>query len=268
MTIKHGSRLRHAITIASGIPLTVGLLAACQLSTKSEGAAYAEDCPNDSKLATSVHLDVSGSFITDKLDGQRLAVVRDSIGRTAACGGHLRVSAFAGSSAGTAVLFDDDLHLKGSTETARLRRIPALIDELTQQIEDGYNSLPEMTGGTDVVGQLRGDQEYVAQLGEGYSLWSITATDGLQTAGVQWRKLIDARTAEAEASALQLADSSRAQTAGSCSSSLANTGTSFRSRNISTYSRNRSRYSLINIQAKSECVVIFAISLAIPSIFS
>lgn len=206
MTIKHGSRLRHAITIASGIPLTVGLLAACQLSTKSEGAAYAEDCPNDSKLATSVHLDVSGSFITDKLDGQRLAVVRDSIGRTAACGGHLRVSAFAGSSAGTAVLFDDDLHLKGSTETARLRRIPALIDELTQQIEDGYTSLPEMTGGTDVVGQLRGDQEYVAQLGEGYSLWSITATDGLQTAGVQWRKLIDARTAEAEASALQLAD--------------------------------------------------------------
>jgi hypothetical protein len=100
------------------------------------------------------------------------------------------------------VLYDDKLHLKGSTETARLRRIPALVDEVTQQVSEGYSNLPTMTGGTDVVGQLRGDQEYLAQLGSGYSLWSITATDGLQTAGVQWRKLTDSSTAEAQADGL------------------------------------------------------------------
>lgn len=206
MTTKHVSRLRHALTIASGVPLTAALLAACQLSSQSEGAAYAVNCSKDSKLGTAVHLDVSGSFVTDKLDGQRLDIVRDAIGRTAACGGHLQIRAFAGSGAGTAVLYDDELHLKGSTETARLRRIPALIDSITKQVSEGYTNLPTMTGGTDVVGQLRGDQEYVAQLGSGYSLWSITATDGLQTAGVQWRKLTDSSTAEAQANGLPLAD--------------------------------------------------------------
>ncbi|MTD46701.1 hypothetical protein GKE82_21010 [Conexibacter sp. W3-3-2] len=206
MTNTHVSRLRHAISMLLGLVLAVGSLTACQLSAGSEGAAYAENCPKHSKLATAVHLDVSGSFVTDQVDGQRLGIVRDAIGRTAACGGHLQIRAFAGSGAGTAVLYDDELHLKGSTETARLRRIPALIDSITKQVSEGYTNLPTMTGGTDVVGQLRGDQEYAAQLGSGYSLWSITATDGLQTAGVQWRKLTESGTAEAQAKGLALAD--------------------------------------------------------------
>lgn len=206
MTTNHASRVRHAVTALAGIPLTLGVLTACQLSSTAGGTTYAQNCPKDSKLATSVHLDVSGSFVTDKLDGQRLAVVRDAIGRTAACEGHLQIRAFAGSQAGTAVLYDAELKLKGATETARLRRIPALIDEVSEQVAGAYTKVPPMTGGTDIVGQLRGDQEYVAQLGQGYSLWSVTATDGLQTAGVRWRDLTKAGTAEAQAQHLTLAD--------------------------------------------------------------
>lgn len=211
MTTKHVSRTRHDLTTLTGLGLSLGALAACQLSSHEGAAQFLDDCPKDAKLATSVHLDVSGSFITSELDGQRLAILRDAIARTAACKGHLQVKAFAGSGAGTAVLFDDGLQLKGSTDNARLRRIPALVDDITDQVAAGYGDLPTMTGGTDVVGQLRGAREYIDQLGGGYTLWAIVATDGLQTAGVRTKRLTQQRGAEQEAGRLPVTDLSNAE---------------------------------------------------------
>lgn len=207
MTTTHTSGARRALSLVAGLGLTLGSLAGCGISEVTGGdTEWLATCPEDAKLATSLHYDASGSSTTGELSDQDLVILRDAVGRTAACRGHLRVSAFAGSSAGTSELFDSELHLKGATDTARLRRIPALVDEVVEQVAADYRSLPEMTGGTDVVGQLRGDREYVEQLGEGYRLWSITVTDGFQTAGIRVRKLGDRGAAQEAAQTLPTVD--------------------------------------------------------------
>jgi len=67
-------------------------------------------------LASDVRLDASGTFVAADISGEIESVLRDVAARTAVCGGHLRVSAFSGTSAGTVTLFDEELGLHGATE--------------------------------------------------------------------------------------------------------------------------------------------------------
>ena len=181
---------------------TIVGVSSCSLSNTTPavaaGQAWEKTCPAGHKLAMAVNFDGSDSSVTESLQGRRLEILRDSIARTAVCSGHLRVNMFAGSRAGDVELFNGELSLKGSTDTARFRRVPDLVAEVTETVSAAYADLPEMTDGSDIVGQLTADREYVEQLGKGYALSAVLDTDGYHNAGLragQIRSIADAQSA-------------------------------------------------------------------------
>jgi len=178
------TRLANLVALA----LLLILLAACALTPKTgllaEGKSWQASCPPGKKLATDVRIDASGTFIASEVGGDLEAILRDAAARTAVCrGGHLRVSAFAGSSAGTATLFDDDLTLTGATQIARLRRIPGVQDRVVETVAKKYQAISGLRGGSDVVGQFRLSHETLNQLGPDYVLSATYVTDGMQNVG-------------------------------------------------------------------------------------
>jgi hypothetical protein len=107
--------------------------------------------------------------------------------RTAICGGHLRVTAFAGTSAVTRPMYDGELQLAGATDIARLRKVPALVEDVMSTVSKGYQAAlaaPPAGDGSDITGQYRLAGEYAAQLGSGYKLDYTLLTDGFQNTGV------------------------------------------------------------------------------------
>lgn len=169
----------------------------------AEGKALQAACPSGQMIASDVRVDASSTFVAGEVSGDFEALLRDEAARTAVCGGHLRVSAFAGSSAGTVTLFDEELGLPGATENARFRRIPGVQDHVVDEVSKNYGQFDGMAGGSDIVGQFRLADEYVRQLGEQYVLNLVAYTDGLQNAGVDVGAARDA--AEAEQMAQELA---------------------------------------------------------------
>ena len=142
-------------------------------------------CPKDTKLASKVDIDVSGSGRSADLGVERTAVVVQVARRTAICGGHLRVSAFSVTSAATANLYDQELTLDGATDNARLRHVSALVDDISKQVTETYPSaLKKLSpNGSDIIGQYRLAAEYKQQLGSGYRLELTILTDGYQAGG-------------------------------------------------------------------------------------
>lgn len=133
--------------------------------------------------AAMVTIDVSGSGRDQNIADQHLDAVRMVVRRTAICGGHLRVTAFAGTSAVTRPLYDDELQLAGATDIARLRKVPALVDEVMATVDGSYQealSTPPAGDGSDITGQYRLAGEYAAQLGSSYTLDFTLLTDGFQ----------------------------------------------------------------------------------------
>jgi len=167
--------------------LSLVLVAGCSapvVGVLAEGKSWQASCPSGKKLATDVRIDASGTFKASEIGGDLEVILRDAAARTAVCGpGHLRVSAFAGSSAGTATLFDGDLTLTGATEVARLRRIPGVQDRVVEMVAKNYEAISGLRGGSDVVGQVRLSGEYLNQLGPDYVLSATYVTDGLQNVG-------------------------------------------------------------------------------------
>ena len=142
-------------------------------------------CP-DKKLASMVSVDVSGTGRDEEIAAGHLKAISYVVRRTAVCGGHLRVTAFAGTSAATRELFDGELQLAGATEIARLRKAPKAVDEVMSMVTKSYGealTLPPQGNGSDVVGQYRLAHEYGAQLGVEYALGFLLLTDGFQTVG-------------------------------------------------------------------------------------
>ncbi|MFL6090462.1 MAG: hypothetical protein ACJ71Z_10005 [Aeromicrobium sp.] len=137
-------------------------------------------------------------------------MLRDVAARTAVCGGHLRVSAFSGTSAGTATLFDDELGLVGATENARFRRIPDIQDHVVGEVSKKYGDFQGLAGGSDVVGQFRLADEYVRQLGQGYVLQEYVVSDGMQNKAIDIGDASDSTEAEAMAHQLVVPDLSGA----------------------------------------------------------
>jgi hypothetical protein len=166
-------------------------MSACGINGTPQGALgqaqqILASCPKGTKLASKVDIDVSGSSRTATLQPERSNAIGDMAGRTAICGGHLRVTAFSASSAATVVLYDGELSLPGATDNARLRRVPDLVTTVMATVTGAYGAkIGQLSpGGSDIVAQYRLAAEYLQQLGADYQLHLVLLTDGFQTAGI------------------------------------------------------------------------------------
>lgn len=174
-----------ALAIASLAALT-----ACGIPTQATGELGQDQATlaacSGTRLASMVSVDVSDTGRDQTIADQHLKAIAAVVRRTAICGGHLRVTAFSGTSATTLELYDGELQLAGATDIARLRKVPALVEATMATISKGYQAAlttPPQGGGTDVTGQYRLPAEYAAQLGSGYRLDYVLLTDGLQNVG-------------------------------------------------------------------------------------
>ncbi len=142
-------------------------------------------CPKDMKYATKIDLDVSGSGRTPTLSDDRLTIIKEQARTTAICGGHLLVTEFSATSAATIALYDDELVLDGATDTARLRRVQQLVDDISNKVTEAYPpAIKKISPAqSDILAQFRLAAEYRAQLSSGYRLRFIVLTDGFQTVG-------------------------------------------------------------------------------------
>lgn len=177
------TQARTVVPAVTGAVLALGFAAACSaplVGVLAEGKDLQGTCPKGQLLASDVRLDASGTFVAADISAEIESVLRDVAARTAVCGGHLRVSAFSGSSAGTVTLFDEELVLHGATENSRFRRIPGVQDHVVDEVSEHYGNFEGLDGGSDIVGQFRLADEYVRQLGEKYVLSEVIVTDGLQ----------------------------------------------------------------------------------------
>lgn len=138
-------------------------------------------CPDGLLLNTVVHEDASGSGSSKEITTQRLDIIEVLARRTAVCGGTLTVSAYSAGSAATAPIYSGELIMPGATDNARLRRVPAAVDQVMREVRTNWNnalaSVPG--GGTDIAGMWRLAAEQQAQAGDGYQLVYVNLTDGL-----------------------------------------------------------------------------------------
>lgn len=155
----------------------------------AHGKQIAASCPVGRSVAGRGAIDVSAHMRAVAADAGRLDPIRQLVRRTLICGGRLRVDAFSGSAAATASVFDADLHLPGATENARLRREPAMTDEvmstIIKQLPAAAERLP-LTG-SDVLAQFGMSAEYLRQVdpdGSRFALDLVVTTDGAQSEGV------------------------------------------------------------------------------------
>jgi len=179
--------------ISLGIVIAVATsLAACGTVSSPHGELarnkeILSTCDRAKPPASLVELDVSGSSLSDAIVKERMTALTSIVRRTAICSGYLRVSLFSVSSANTAALFDGPLHLEGATDSARLKRVPRVVDETMTNIRRAYGptvkSMP--TKGSDVTSVYRLGAEWITQLGSGFRLHLYVFTDGFQTVGVQ-----------------------------------------------------------------------------------
>lgn len=179
-------KLTAAVAAAS-----LSTLSACSMAVQAGGDLGQDQrllasCP-DKKLASMVSVDVSGTGRDEGIAAQHLQAISFVVRKTAICGGHLRVTAFDGTSAKTRELYDGELQLPGATDIAKLRRAPAVVEEAMTSVTDGYQTAlrePPVGDGSDITGQYRLAAEYASQLGDQYILQFLLETDGFQTTGV------------------------------------------------------------------------------------
>jgi hypothetical protein len=179
--------------------------------------AVLASCPPNTDAAVDVRDDESGSRRTAALVGENRKAVLDALTRAAVCGhgvGRFRLDLFSASIASATNVVDADLALPGSTDIARLRDVPAMVERVTKMIDDSFasaaNSLTE--GGTDLPAQLFAAQQFIAQTrantqqGEPpYQLDLVMLTDGESNAGQSYVPLsatVAAATAQAKATSV------------------------------------------------------------------
>lgn len=190
--MKHHRTNRPALRLIAGTVALTAAVSGCnppETPNLAHARSVAASCPKGGhQVAAIVASDESGSRRGSTAKPVQQAVIREVAERTAICGGHLRVSVFAGSVV-TATAFDGDLHLDGATDTARLRTASKVTDAVLEQLN---NSLPAAVaelaeGATDIVAQLDLADQYESQLtasGRRYNLEVAVLTDGIQTAQI------------------------------------------------------------------------------------
>jgi hypothetical protein len=172
---------------------SVGLVAlsACGASSSASGELadlkqVLASCEPDTRPGSLIQIDGTASNHSAAITKQRLVAIEKIVQQTAVCSGHLRVVVFSVSSSATTVLFDGPLRLEGATDNARLKRVPALVNEVMSQIKKAYEpaiaALP--LGGSDVTAMYRLASEWINQLGDPFHLQLYLFTDGVQNIGV------------------------------------------------------------------------------------
>ncbi|TDD62044.1 hypothetical protein E1263_05380 [Kribbella antibiotica] len=175
----------HIVAVLVALVLLVGCGPKPEIGQLADDRQILKTCPNDTKYATKLDLDVSGSGRTPELDAARLDIVKEQARSTAICGGHLLVTAFSATSAATVALYDEELTLPGATDNARLRRVSNLVDDISNKVAAAYPPAIKKVSPaqSDITAQFRLAAEYRNQLGSTYRLRLVILTDGFQTVG-------------------------------------------------------------------------------------
>ncbi len=184
----------------------IALAAAALTLTACAGHAPGDLGELQSELATCPDVPLN---VYDLVDGtatsqdttiarEHLRSIEADIQRAAVCGGHVTVAAF-GSNSVTAPIYEGDLEAPGSTDIAKLRRVPGMVEDAMAEVTTNYASaikiLPQ--GGTDVTGLFRLLGE-ARDLRPDMQLQATIYTDGLTNQSVN----IDRTLTDAEAIAL------------------------------------------------------------------
>lgn len=194
---------RRGLAFGIGVVLgVVGLLAGCTATPPGDLGrlqTVLAACPDDGKHLNSYNaVDGSSSAQDNTIAREYVSYVKSQVEKVAVCGGHIEVVAF-GTNSVIVPIYASDLEVPGATDLAKLRRVPALVDEVMAEITKNYKPamalLPE--GGTDVTGLLRLFEE-AAALRPDMRLEVAALTDGLTNQGV----VIDHTLTDAEATAL------------------------------------------------------------------
>lgn len=184
MTLHTVPRTLSALTLATGIALLAGCTSTAT-GELGENQKLLAACPPGMPLDSFVLVDGSGSSDSPAITGERLSTIEAIARKTAVCGGHLTVRAFSSGSAATTLIYDSELSLPGATDNARLRRVPAAVDQAMGDVKSEYReaiaSLPG--GGSDISGVYRLLGEEAAQR-NGMRLEATILTDGLNNIGV------------------------------------------------------------------------------------
>ncbi|WP_160050471.1 hypothetical protein [Nocardiopsis sp. FR4] len=150
----------------------------------AEHQAMLANC-QDTAPGSLVLVDGTGSSNTEAITAERLDAIEHIARQTAVCSGYLRVAVFSSSSAATTALYDGALHPHGATDNARIRRVPALIEDVIPGIREGYEpAMAELPGGgSDILGMLRLGEEFAGQLSTDYHLELYLFSDGFHNVG-------------------------------------------------------------------------------------
>lgn len=192
---------RRAALLGTSFILTAGLLAGCTATPPGDLGrlqSLLASCPDGKKINDYEALDGSGTTQSKEIAREYLAYVKSRVEKVAVCGGHINIVTF-GTNSITVPIYEGDLQVEGATDLARLRRVPALVNEVMAEVTKHYQAavalLPK--GGTDVTGLLRLLEEAHA-LRPDMELEASIMTDGLNNQGV----VIDRVLSPEEATAL------------------------------------------------------------------
>ncbi len=156
-----------------------------------------ETCPTDQQINAKAAVDGTATSKDDAIVREHFKYLRGEIERVAVCGGHIEIVAF-GTNSVTSPIYESDLSIAGSTDIAKLRRVPDVVAEamadVTRTYEPAIAALPE--GGTDVTGLLRLLSE-AKELRPDMQLQATILTDGLTNQEVVIDRPLTVQEAEA-----------------------------------------------------------------------
>lgn len=192
MTLKTLRRAAVGTAITLAISATLAACTTAGTSSPSSDRAMAANCPS-AGIATAIGTDTTVSGQSAEKKAMDLAVIANQVRRTAVCGGHLTVFAFASSTGSTATVFDGDLYVDAPTENAKIRKAGKLAEQTIATIAENYDSaLASVSGsGTDVLGMLTLLQQANAQFPD-LVAENVLLTDGWTNIGVDPTTVVDA----------------------------------------------------------------------------
>jgi hypothetical protein len=188
--IRTGRLVRRAGVLVAGMTVAAVLATGCQAGSSrgefGENQQILAQCDPSAPPASFVQIDGTGSSVSKAITAERMEAIESIVQTTAICSGHLRVQVFAASSVDTRLLFEAPLRLDGATDTARLKRVPALVSDAMGQIRKAYNPAVKALSshGSDIAAQLRHASEWIAQLGGNFKLRAYLLTDGFENTRV------------------------------------------------------------------------------------
>jgi hypothetical protein len=170
-----------AIAVAA---MATASLAACgssgAIGRLGELKRVARSCPEHLRFGAYVAWDVRRTLRGPRIAVARLESLEKTAERVAVCGGPMRVVAFGPTAASTARLYDGELRPRGTTQNARLLRVPHLVQTAMKHVQRELpDVLAEVSGqSADPLSQFAAAEQFRRQLGTGYALHVVIETNG------------------------------------------------------------------------------------------